>query len=232
MTNSVIAEGKTTAEAVEKGLKELNVSKDMVNIKVLEEDKKRSFYSILAPRVVKVELTIKENIERKEVKKQEKPKEKRVTNENLEEIEIAKKDIEAFLKEFLKQDYSYDVKIENFDILVNISGENINHLIGYRGETINAMQVLISSIANKKSSSKIKVFVDVAGYKERRIKTLEDLAEKISKTVIRTGKAITLEPMTAYERKIIHTKLQENDKVKTFSKGEEPHRRLVVTLNK
>ena len=61
MTNSVIAEGKTTAEAVEKGLKELNVSKDMVNIKVLEEDKKRSFYSILAPRVVKVELTIKEN---------------------------------------------------------------------------------------------------------------------------------------------------------------------------
>ena len=94
------------------------------------------------------------------------------------------------------------------------------------------MQVLISSIANKKSSSKIKVFVDVAGYKERRIKTLEDLAEKISKTVIRTGKAITLEPMTAYERKIIHTKLQENDKVKTFSKGEEPHRRLVVTLNK
>lgn len=232
MTNSVIAEGKTTAEAVEKGLKELNVSKDMVNIKVLEEDKKRSFYSILAPRVVKVELTIKENIERKEVNKQEKPKEKRITNKNLEEIEIAKKDIEAFLKEFLKQDYSYDVKIENFDILVNISGENINHLIGYRGETINAMQVLISSIANKKSSSKIKVFVDVAGYKERRIKTLEDLAEKISKTVIRTGKAITLEPMTAYERKIIHTKLQENDKVKTFSKGEEPHRRLVVTLNK
>ena len=80
MTNSVIAEGKTTAEAVEKGLKELNVSKDMVNIKVLEEDKKRSFYSILAPRVVKVELTIKENIERKEVKKQEKPKEKKAQN--------------------------------------------------------------------------------------------------------------------------------------------------------
>ena len=75
MTNSVIAEGKTTAEAVEKGLKELNVSKDMVNIKVLEEDKKRSFYSILAPRVVKVELTIKENAEKKEHKeKEEKPK--------------------------------------------------------------------------------------------------------------------------------------------------------------
>ena len=220
MTKSVIAEGKTTAEAVEKGLKELNVSKDMVDIKVLEEDKKRSFYSILAPRVVKVELTVKENAE------------KRMLNENLEEIEVAKNDVETFLKDFLKDNYNYEVKIEKFDILVNISGENINHLIGYRGETINAMQVIISSIANKKSSSKIKVYVDVAGYKEKRIKTLEELAEKISKTVIRTGKAITLEPMTAYERKIIHTKLQENNKVKTFSKGEEPHRRLVVTLNK
>ncbi len=233
MTNSVIAEGKTTAEAVEKGLKELNVSKDMVNIKVLEEDKKRSFYSILAPRVVKVELTIKENAEKKEYKeKQEKPKEKRATNENLEEIEVAKTDIEKFLQELLKDDYKYEVRIEKFDILVNIDGENINHLIGYRGETINALQTIISSVANKKSSSKIKVFVDIAGYKERRIKTLEELAEKISKTVIRTGKAITLEPMTAYERKIIHTKLQENNKVKTFSKGEEPHRRIVVTLNK
>mgnify|MGYP000453676652 CR=1 FL=1 len=233
MTNSVIAEGKTTAEAVEKGLKELNVSKDMVNIKVLEEDKKRSFYSILAPRVVKVELTIKENAEKKEHKeKQEKPKEKRATNENLEEIEVAKTDIEKFLQELLKDDYKYEVRIEKFDILVNIDGENINHLIGYRGETINALQTIISSVANKKSSSKIKVFVDIAGYKERRIKTLEELAEKISKTVIRTGKAITLEPMTAYERKIIHTKLQENNKVKTFSKGEEPHRRIVVTLNK
>lgn len=233
MTNSVVAEGKTTAEAVEKGLKELKVSKDMVNIKVLEEDKKRSFYSILAPRVVKVELTIKENVEKKEHKeKQEKPKEKRATNENLEEIEVAKKDVEKFLKELLKDDYKYEVKIEKFDILVNIDGENINHLIGYRGETINALQTIISSVANKKSSSKIKVFVDIAGYKEKRIKTLEELAEKISKTVIRTGKAITLEPMTAYERKIIHTKLQENNKVKTFSKGEEPHRRIVVTLNK
>ena len=94
------------------------------------------------------------------------------------------------------------------------------------------MQVIISAIANKKSSSKVNVFVDVAGYKEKRIKTLEELAEKISKTVIRTGKSITLEPMTAYERKIIHTKLQQNNKVKTFSKGEEPHRRLVITLNK
>jgi len=232
MTKSVIAEGKTTAEAVENGLKELNVSKNMVEVKVLEEDKKRSFYSILSPRVVKVELTVKEGVEPQEEK--EKPREKRpvIVNENMEEIETAKQDVESFLSKFLKDEYKYEVKIENFDLLVNIDGENVNHLIGYRGDTINALQVLISSIANKKSSAKIKVFVDVAGYKEKRVKTLEELAEKISKTVVRTGKSITLEPMTAYERKIIHTKLQQNDKVKTFSKGEEPHRRLVVALNK
>ncbi len=233
MLKSIVAEGKTTNEAIEKGLKQLKVSKEMVDIKVLEEDKKRSFYSILAPRVVKVELTVKEGVAKKEETLPKEPiKEKRNSNKNIEEIEIAKNDVELFLKEFLKEGYNYEVKIENFNILVNINGEKINHLIGYRGENINAMQVIISAIANKKSSSKIKVFVDVAGYKEKRIKTLEELAEKISKTVIRTGKAISLEPMTAYERKIIHTKLQENDKVKTFSKGEEPHRRVVITLNK
>lgn len=234
MTKSVIAEGKTTTEAVEKGLKELNVSKNMVDIKVLEEDKKRSFYSILAPRVVKVELTVKDGAELQEEKNKETQREKRhvIVNENMEEIETAKQDVERFLSKFLKEEYKYEVKIEKFDLLVNIDGENVNHLIGYRGETINALQVLISSIANKKSSAKIKVFVDVAGYKEKRVKTLEELAEKISKTVVRTGKSITLEPMTAYERKIIHTKLQQNNKVKTFSKGEEPHRRIVVALNK
>ena len=233
MLKSVVAEGKTTNEAIEKGLKQLNVSKDMVEVKVLEEDKKRSFYSILAPRVVKVELTVKEGAEKKEEQiTKTVVKEKRSSNKNLEEIEVSKTDVENFLKEFLKDEYKYEVKIEKFDIFVNIDGEKISHLIGYRGENINAMQVIISAIANKKSSSKVNVFVDVAGYKEKRIKTLEELAEKISKTVIRTGKSITLEPMTAYERKIIHTKLQQNNKVKTFSKGEEPHRRLVITLNK
>ena len=229
MTKTIVAEGKTTAEAVEKGLKELKVSKEMVNIKVLEEDKKRSFYSILAPRVVKVELTLKEEAEKKPQNRST-SKEKRKSNENISEIEDAKSEIENFLKEFLKDDYKYEVRINNYDILVNIDGENINHLIGYRGETINALQTIISSIANKKSTAKIRVFVDVANYKEKRIKTLEELAEKIAKTVIRTGKSITLEPMTAYERKIIHTKLQESNKVKTFSKGEEPYRKVVITL--
>ena len=115
-------------------------------------------------------------------------------------------------------------------IYVDINGENVNYLIGYRGENINAIQTILSAIANKQSSSRIRIYLDVAGYKERRIKTLEDLADKIARTVIRTRKSITLEPMTAYERKIIHTRLQNNEKITTFSKGEEPYRKVIVSL--
>lgn len=224
MDKKIISQGKTTNEAIENGLKELKVSKDMVDIKVLEEEK-RSFYNILAPRIVKVELTLKE-----EAVKEEKEKPQKKFNENEQEKEEGAKFIKEFLDKFLKDGIKYNIEIEKSEINVNITGKNVNYLIGYRGENINALQTILSAIANKKSSSRIRVFVDVEGYRERRIKTLEELAEKIARTVIRTGKSVTLEPMSAYERKIIHTKLQDHDKVKTFSKGEEPYRKVIITL--
>lgn len=230
MSKSVIAQGKTTNEAIENGLKELNVSKDKVDVKIIEEEK-RSFYNILAPRVVKVELTVKENYEsNKEEGEKSKEKRPRKINENITEIQQGLENIKKFLDAFLSKEQEYNAEINNFEIYVDIKGNELNNLIGYRGENINALQTILSSIANKNSSAKIRVFVDIAGYKEKRIKTLEDLAEKIARTVVRTRKDITLEPMTAYERKIIHTKLQNNDKVKTFSKGEEPYRKVVITL--
>lgn len=224
MSKSIISQGKTTQDAIEKGLKELNVSKSEVDIKILEEEK-RSFYSILAPRIVKVELTVKEN-------DKDHFKEKSISrkNENMEEINTAVQDLKEFLKEFLKNGEEFSLEIKEFDVKINITGNDIRHLIGYRGDVINALQNIVTAVANKKSTSKIKVFLDVGNYREKRKKTLEELAEKIAKTVIRTGKSITLEPMTAYERKIIHSKLQESEKVKTFSKGEEPYRRVVVSL--
>ena len=226
--NSIISEGKTTNEAIEKGLKELNVSKDMVDVKVLEEEK-RSFYSILSPRVVKVELTIKENLPKKEEKIKEVKSEKKYKLD-INEIEKAKEKINKFLEKFLNENIEFNIQIKEFDIYVDINGENVNSLIGYRGETINALQVLLTAIANRESSGKIRFFLDIAGYRNKRIKTLEELADKISRTVIRTRKEVTLEPMTAYERKIIHTRLQNNDKVKTYSKGEEPYRKIVIAL--
>ena len=225
MPKSIIVEGKTTAEAIEKGLKELNTTKNMVEIKTIEEEKKRSFYSILAPRVVKIEMTLKEekNIKTATTKK-------RQINKNLEEIEKISEKIKEFFNSILEKDVKCDVKIEDFCIVVKINGDNISHLIGYRGATINALQVLATAIANKHSTSKTVVIVDVGDYREKRKKILEDLAEKISQRVIKTKKSITLDPMTAYERKVIHTKLQNSDKIKTFSKGEEPYRKVVITL--
>lgn len=225
MPKSIIVEGKTTAEAIEKGLKELNATKNMVEIKTIEEEKKRSFYSILAPRIVKIEMTLKEekNIKTATIKK-------RQINKNLEEIEKISEKIKEFFNSILEKDVKCDVKIEDFCIVVKINGDNISHLIGYRGTTINALQVLATAIANKHSTSKTIVIVDVGDYREKRKKILEDLAEKISQRVIKTKKSITLDPMTAYERKVIHTKLQNSDKIKTFSKGEEPYRKVVITL--
>ena len=197
----------------------------MVEIKTIEEEKKRSFYSILAPRVVRIEKTLKEekNIKTATIKK-------RQINKNLEEIEKISEKIKEFFNSILEKDVKCDVKIEDFCIVVKINGDNISHLIGYRGATINALQVLATAIANKHSTSKTVVIVDVGDYREKRKKILEDLAEKISQRVIKTRKSITLDPMTAYERKVIHTKLQNSDRVKTFSKGEEPYRKVVITL--
>lgn len=230
MGKSIISQGKTTNEAIENGLKELKVSKDMVEVKVIEEEK-RSFYNILAPRVVKVELTLKEESNLKEVKKEKnKEKTERKINKNEEEIKDAVNQTNEFLDKFLKEGITYKTEVKEYEIYVDIEGEDVNHLIGYRGENINAFQTILTAIANKKSTAKIRVYLDIAGYRERRLKTLEDLAEKIARTVVRTRKPVTLEPMTAYERKIIHTKLQSHSKVETFSKGEEPYRKVVIKL--
>ena len=229
MAKTIISEGKTTNEAIENGLKELKVSKNMVDIKVIEEEK-RSFYNILAPRVVKVELTVKDEVEEEVKEKVNKEKVERKINKNQDEIDAAVEQVNSFLDKFLKNGVTYNTEVKEYEIYVDIEGEDVNHLIGYRGENINALQTIITSIANKKSTAKIRVYLDIAGYRGRREKTLEDLAEKIARTVIRTKKAITLEPMTAYERKIIHTRLQANNKVETFSKGEEPYRKVVIKL--
>lgn len=218
MSKIIVSEGKTTSEAIEKGLKELNLHRDQVEIRVLEQEK-RSFFDILAPRVVKVELTVKEKPQKEE---------KILTEEDIEET---KNNVEKFIKEFLKnlgEEYKYDINIEKNEINVKIDGGNSGTLIGYRGETLNALQHILSLIANKHTSAKVRVLLNVDGYKEKREKTLEELALKVSKTVIRTNKSITLEPMNAYERKIIHSKLQDMTDIRTHSIGEEPHRRIVI----
>ncbi len=228
MAKSIISEGKTTNEAIENGLKQLKVSKKMVDIKVLENEEKRSFFSILAPRVVKVELTVKEQ-------KEEKVREKREIKLTEEEQETARENVETFLKELktnLPEDVEYKIEKTSTGLNVDLNSKNLGFLIGYRGETLYAVQNILSAIAGKGIQNRVRVILDIEGYKAKREKTLEDLAEKVAKTVIRTRKAVKLEPMQAYERKIIHSKLQQNSKVETYSVGEEPYRRIVISLKK
>mgnify|MGYP005762451359 CR=1 FL=1 len=228
MENTIIAEGKTTNEAIENGLKKLKVSRDKVEIKVLENEDRRSFFSILAPRVVRVELKLKE-----ESKITIKEKKEIILSD--EEQEKAKNNVEVFMKDFIKQlpeDTRYSIEKEKSGLSISINSEKLGFLIGYRGETLYAMQNILTAVAGKGIEQRVRVILDIEGYKSKREKTLEELAEKVAKTVIRTRKPVKLEPMKAYERKIIHSKLQENNKVETTSIGEEPHRRIVVSLKK
>jgi len=228
-----VFEGRTTNEAIENGLKELKVSKNKVDIKVLEAEEKRSFFSILTPRVVKVEMTLKENVD-VEVNNVEGKNSKK---ENIEiDIDAVKTKIQTFLDDFIKNlpqnNLTYNINEKDRDICVNIDGDNTGYLIGYRGEVLNSLQTILTNIASKDLNCKVKILLNIGGYREKREKDLENLAMKIAGSVIKSRKNITLEPMSAYERKIIHLKLQDNDKVQTHSIGEEPYRKVVVSLKK
>ena len=230
-----VFEGKTSTEAIEKGLKELNVSKNKVDIKILEEEEKRSFFSILTPRIVKVEMKLKDNpININKKTNSEKSNNHSVEKKDIELNDYVKK-VDVFLNEFISKLPTRDLncKVEegdNCSIKVNIDGNDAGYLIGYRGDVLNSIQTVLTNIVTKESKEKIKVLVDIGGYREKREKDLQNLASKIANSVIKNRKNITLEPMPAYERKIIHTKLQDNDKIKTFSVGEEPYRKVVVSL--
>lgn len=221
MAKTVIAEGKTSTEAIEKGLKQIGLPKELVEIKILEENKK-SFFDILTPKIVKVEI--------KEIE----VKEPEVHEIETTEIELnqAKKIVEKFLEEFIEkvsEGAKYSVEIKEKCLYVAITGEKIGNLIGYRGETLFALENILKTIANKESENRVIVRLDIEKYKEKRVKTLEELAIKKANIVEKTGKAITLEPMQAYERKIIHSVLQNRVKVNTRSIGQEPRRRVVIS---
>ena len=221
MAKCIVSEGKTTAEAIEKGLKAIGLPKELVEIKVLDDNKK-SFFDILAPKIVKVELKEKEA---------KKPEEFEIeTTEN--ELNEAKTKIDNFLSEFvqkLNNGTTYKTEIKDKCVYVSINGDNLGNLIGYRGEALYALENILKAISNKDSENRVIVRLDIENYKEKRIKTLQDVASKKAKIVEKTGKMITLEPMQAYERKIIHSFLQENPKVETRSIGQEPRRRIVIS---
>lgn len=144
-------------------------------------------------------------------------------------------------KDFLKEvfdamnmvvvvDAKYDE--ENRNLTINLSGDEMGVLIGKRGQTLDSLQYLVSLVVNKETEDYIRVKVDTEDYRKRRKETLENLAKNIAYKVKRTKRPVSLEPMNPYERRIIHSALQNDKYVTTHSEGEEPFRRVVVTLKK
>ena len=178
---------------------------------------------------------------KKEVKKAEPVKEEKV--EKTEEPAPVKKEAvpgkeisaEDFLKDVFKaMDMVVDIKVtenkEEKTMDIELSGEEMGVLIGKRGQTLDSLQYLVSLVVNKYSDDYIRVKIDTENYRERRKETLENLARNIAYKVKRTRKTVSLEPMNPYERRVIHSALQNDRYVTTHSEGEEPYRRVVVTL--
>ena len=124
----------------------------------------------------------------------------------------------------------YDEEEKSMDI--DLSGDEMGVLIGKRGQTLDSLQYLVSLVVNKESEDYIRVKVDTEDYRKRRKETLENLAKNIAYKVKRTKRPVSLEPMNPYERRIIHSALQNDKYVTTHSEGEEPFRRVVVTLKR
>ena len=143
---------------------------------------------------------------------------------------------ETFLRDVLKT-MGMEVEItscidEEGALSINMEGENMGILIGKRGQTLDSLQYLTNRVANKMQDGYVRVKLDTENYRQRRKETLESLAKNIAHKVKRTKKAVSLEPMNPYERRIIHSALQADKYVSTHSEGEEPYRRVVVTLNR
>ena len=187
----------------------------------------------------------KEHKEHKDVKKQPQKKEAVVTEvpEEKKEIEIVvvteetMKICEEFLIDVLKAMGMEGVEIlskvdEDGALSIEMKGDNMGILIGKRGQTLDSLQYLTNRVANKSQDGYIRVKLDTEDYRRRRKQTLENLAKNIAYKVKRTRKPVSLEPMNPYERRIIHSALQGDDRVSTHSEGEEPYRRVVVTPNR
>jgi len=200
--------GRTAEEAIQNALRELNVTEEKVTIEVLEEGSK-GFLNIIGVKPAKVKVTLKRDY-------------------------IG--DAKNFLREILNAmnvKAEIHIKEENNEININLVGPNMGVLIGYRGETLDSLQYLLSLVVNKNHDETYKrVILDTVNYRQNRQETLKKLALKMGDKVRINGKTLKLEPMNPYERRVIHSTLQNNAYVTTHSEGEEPYRRGVIELKK
>lgn len=200
--------GKTVEEAISACLTELGVERGLARIEVLEEPTKKGLFGLLGTTLAKVRVSYEDS-----------------------PGELAS----AFLKDVcnsmgVSAEFKYTQQGQHW--LVDISGEELGILIGRRGDTLEALQYLTNLAVAKQLSEKVRIIIDVEGYRQRREETLVRLAKRLSEKVKRTGARVVLEPMNPHERRIIHTALQDDARISTFSEGEEPNRKVVISLRR
>lgn len=209
--------GKNVDDALTKALVELGVTSDKVEYEVVEKGSNGILG--IGSKPAKINVKIKE--------------EKPIV------VEEAPADIEAVIVEFLSKVFDamnlnvkINVNITEESVDVDLVGDDMGVLIGKRGQTLDSLQYLVSLVVNKKSDKYLRVKLDTENYRERRKETLENLAKNIAFKVKRTKRPVSLEPMNPYERRVIHSALQNDKYVTTKSEGEEPFRHVVVMLKK
>ena len=246
---SVEKTGKTIDNAITDALIELGATTEEVDIEILEKGSKG--FLGLGAKDARVRVTLKEIsntqdnlksatkedvlVETKENIKQDKEEVKvdaradiHIDSEVNEAIELAKSFLDSVLKE-MGIEANFEAKVENDRVYLNISGEKMGMVIGKRGDTLDALQYLTNIVVNKGRSGYVKIMLDTENYRSRREETLRKVAYKFAKKATQTKRPVILEPMNPYDRRIIHSALQDSHHVKTHSEGKEPFRRVVIT---
>lgn len=199
--------GKTVDEAVDLALKELDATIDDVVVEVLEEPSK-GIFGLIKVKQARVKVILKENSPQRA----------------------------SGLLKGIFQTMDLDVKINISEnekaMFINLEGPDLGILIGRRGETLDALQYLVNLSVNKNQETRKKIIIDIEGYRNRREKTLQKLALKLADKAKQRGRNVVLEPMSSQERRIIHTALQGRDDIYTFSEGEEPYRKIIISPKK
>lgn len=227
---NVIASGKTVEDAVNKGLSQLGVSQDRVTVNILSQPSK-GFLGLIGVREAKVELTLLTEVSPEPVVGT--MKQTSVSTPHGVEEDDPYAAAVSFILDVGKSmglEVRVDVQHTRDATTLHIFGPDLGLMIGRRGQTLDSLQYLANIVANRVSSSYIRIILDAENFRERRKKTLEELADRLAGRVIRSRKEVVLEPMSPQERKVIHAKLQDHKLVKTYSKGEEPNRRVVISL--
>ena len=200
--------GKTVEDAVTEALIRLETTSDNIEYEVIE--KESSGFLGLNKKPAKIRVALKKTIND-------------IAVEFLSDV---------FEQMGIQPEIEVEFNEEEKAMNINVVGDDMGVLIGKRGQTLDSLQYLVSLVVNKDSEDYIKIKLDTENYRERRKETLENLAKNIAFKVKKTRRSVSLEPMNPYERRIIHSALQNDKFVETHSEGEEPYRKVVVTLKK